>query len=356
VRIALLLYGLVGYNNATYRALSDLGNDLLMVYRDNTAHQPFDADGFADYAHTAKPWTASPPAASELLSMLADFEPDVILMISWAGPEYRKVMRSYRGRALRVLGIDSIWRNTPKQWLGRATHRLYIDPLYDYVHVPGERSEWWARRLGFGGHQIIRGSYSCDVPLFDRGARNSRDLATSRRFLFIGRLVPHKSPEVLAAAYRLYREQVEDPWELTIAGTGPLATVFAGIDGVDLRGFQQPHEVAALMHTASCFVFPSHIENYGLVVHEAAVAGLPMIVSDGVGAVPHLLQDSFNGWTVPAGDPAELAAAMVRVTRLRPEELAAMSEGSRALGSRMSPQISALHLHRVLQRGIAQRS
>ena len=69
-----------------------------------------------------------------------------------------------------------------------------------------------------------------------------------------------------------------------------------------------------------------------MVIHEAAVARLPVITTDGVGANAHLVQDGFNGWTVEAGNQAELTQAMVRMSTMSEERLGAMSEGSRALG------------------------
>ena len=104
------------------------------------------------------------------------------------------------------------------------------------------------------------------------------------------------------------------------------------------------------MRASSCLILPSHIEWYGVVVHEAAVAGLPLICADGVGAVPHLLQDGFNGWTVAAGDVEDLADAMVRMSTAGEERLKEMSDGSRALGSRLTPRIWARNLEEELAR------
>jgi glycosyltransferase involved in cell wall biosynthesis len=259
-------------------------------------------------------------------------------------------MRALRGRALRVIFTSNFWHGTWKQYVGLAVHRFYVDPLFDCAWVPGERSEAFARRLGFAGKDIIRGANSADVALFASGRRSSAELASRRRFLFTGRLIWHKAPTLLAEAYRDYRSRVSEPWDLDVVGDGPLKTDFDGIEGVCHRGFVQPEKLAMLMRESSCLILPSHIEWYGVVVHEAAVAGLPLICSDGVGAVPHLVQDGFNGWVVEAGSREELTQAMVRMSTMSEERLGAMSEGSRALGSRLSPEIWALNLHEELER------
>ena len=291
-----------------------------------------------------------PPDARTLVPLVDDFRPDAVIMWSWSGRGYRKVMAAQRGRALRVMFTSNFWHGTWRQYLGVATHRAYVDPLFDCAWVPGERSEWFARRIGFAPGAIIRGANSADVAVFDRGPREVAELSQRRRFVFTGRLIWHKAPTVLAAAYRKYRSATDAPWDLDVVGAGPLASDFDGIEGVTMHGFMQPEELSDVMHRSSCLIMPSHIEWYGVVVHEGAVAGLPLICSDGVGAVPHLLQDGFNGWTVAAGDVDALAGAMGRMSALDEQRLHAMSEGSRALGSRLSPEIWARNLHEEIER------
>jgi glycosyltransferase involved in cell wall biosynthesis len=349
VRIAFLLYGVTANQDACYRKLTELGNELLLVFPASMEDMHFDGgEKYGEYAQTMV-WTTQPDAAV-LVPLVEQFAPEAIIMSSWIGAGYRKVMAAQRGKALRILFTSNVWRATARQWLGRATHRLYIDPLYDGAYVAGDRSEWFARRLGFDAADIIRGSQSANVITFDRGRRDPAELASRRRFLFSGRLVEHKAVPVLAEAYSRYRSAAREPWDLSVAGTGPLASVLEGIDGVKLHGFLQPADLSDAMHESSCFVLPSLLDYYGLVVHESATAGLPLLCSDGVGAVPSLLQDGFNGWTVAAGSVASLAGAMERMSSVPPERLAAMSEGSRALASRLNPTIWARNLHEELAR------
>jgi glycosyltransferase involved in cell wall biosynthesis len=350
VRIAFLLFGVTTNQDACYRKLTELGDELLLVFPESMQDMHFDGGAeFGDYAQTLV-WQQLPDAAT-LTRLVDSFAPDAIVMSSWVGDGYRKAMAAQRGRALRILFTSNVWRATPKQWLGRAAHRFYIDPLYDCAYVAGDRSEWFARRLGFSAADIIRGSQSANVVTFDRGPRDPSELASRRRFLFSGRLVEHKAVPVLAEAYARYRRGTSrEPWDLSVAGTGPLASVLEGIDGVKLHGFLQPRELSDAMHESSCFLLPSILDYYGLVVHESATAGLPLLCSDGVGAVPSLLQDGFNGWTVEAGNVASLASAMERMANLPEERLAAMSEGSRALASRLNPTIWARNLHEEIER------
>lgn len=366
MRIAVLMTGLTAYQDKCFAELAALGNELLLVHPSSMKYAAFDKSTFTGSVQRHM-WdrtdntdngesTAGSPSPAELLPIIEDFKPDVIIMWSWDGKGYRAVMKRYKNRAVRVIFNSNFWHGRWKQYLGVLASPFYVKPLFDAVWVPGERSELFARRIGFQGKQVIRGANSADTELFERGPRDQAELASRKRFLFTGRLIWHKAPVLLAEAYAEYRTLVVDPWELVIAGDGPERDHFQDKEGIDWRGFVQPADLVDLMHQSSGFILPSHIEWYGVVVHEAAICGLPIICSDGVGAVPHLLQDGFNGWAVAADDKDELVAAMVRMSTMSDERLKAMSDGSRALASRITPKIWAQNLHEQLERRVLART
>ncbi len=93
---------------------------------------------------------------------------------------------------------------------------------------------------------------------------------------------------------------------------------------------------------------PSRIDPYGVIVHEGAVSGLPVLATAQTGAGPAFVQDGQNGWLVESGDAGALAAAMARISALPAERLGEMSKVSLALGSRTSSEGWARHLHEQL--------
>ncbi len=356
MRIAFLVNGMTGYLDGQYRQLHKLGHELLVVTPaspeasgEAMADTAFAGLGTEEYAQVIG-W-ASPPKPAALVAGVTAFAPDAVLMTSWNyTPAYRAVMRALPSEVVRILIMDNLWRAAPKQWLGRLTHRLYVDTVADAALVPSDRTEFYARRLGFGPADVIRGSLSSDVDLFGSLPRGPADFAARRSFLYVGRLVWHKGADVLAEAYRIYRDLVDDPWELSVAGMGPMDGLLRPLPGVTMHGFVQPAEVARLMRASSSFVLPSHIEPYGVAVHEAAAAGLPILCSDFAGAAPAFVQDGANGWIVPAGDARQWAQAMARMSALDAERLAAMSDVSRALSTRLSPAIWALNVQEEIER------
>ncbi len=192
---------------------------------------------------------------------------------------------------------------------------------------------------------MIRGAWSADTQLFGADPVDGQDLQRRRAFLSVARLVDHKGGDILAQAYARYRDLVDDPWELHVAGLGPLASAFDGLPQVTMHGFVQPRQAAELMHRASSFVLPSRVEPYGVVVHEAAAAALPLLCTDRAGAVPMFLQDGANGWTVPAGNVELWAEALARMSTASAARLSQMSRTSHALASRLTPQLWAEHVH-----------
>ena len=359
MRIAFLINGMTGYLDAQYRQLHQLGDELLVVTPGTAAASgeamadtAFDGMINDDYARMV-PW-ASPPDPRELVALVEDFKPDAVLMTSWNyTPAYRAVMKSVPPGVVRILIMDNLWRAAPKQWLGRMLHRFYVDPVADMAMVPSERTEFYARRLGFGPDDVIRGSLSADVDLFGSPPRTGTELAGRRAFLYAGRLVWHKGPDVLAEAYRRYRDLADDPWDLHVVGTGSYADQVRAVPGVTMHGFLQPREVASLMRASSCFLLTSHIEPYGVVIHEAAAAGLPLLCTDFAGAVGAMVQDGSNGWIVPAGGVTGWVAAMMRMSSLDPQRLGQMSDVSRAISARLSPATWARNLHERIERRLS---
>ena len=70
--------------------------------------------------------------------------------------------------------------------------------------------------------------------------------------------------------------------------------------------------IAETYVAADVFALLSDWEPWGVVVNEAAACGLPLVLSDQVGAAADLLVDGENGALVAAGDVAGAAAALRR--------------------------------------------
>ncbi|MBN2084316.1 MAG: glycosyltransferase family 4 protein [Anaerolineales bacterium] len=151
-------------------------------------------------------------------------------------------------------------------------------------------------------------------------ARREWEIGVKPVILFLGRLLAFKAPEILVDAFSIVRREI--PSFLLLAGDGPrrellhrqarrLGLTDLRIAGSEVRGDRQKDLLYSL---CSVFVLPSRkgriAEPWGLVLNEAASAGLPIVTTDGVGAAPDLIRDGETGRVVNQGDARALAEAI----------------------------------------------
>ena len=97
-----------------------------------------------------------------------------------------------------------------------------------------------------------------------------------------------------------------------------------------LLGDVEWERIVELYVAADVFALLSERETWAVVVNEAAACGLPLVLSDRVGAAHDLLRDGENGALVPAGD-VDAAARALRELAADPERRRAQGARSRAL-------------------------
>jgi glycosyltransferase involved in cell wall biosynthesis len=346
LRVAVLWPQLSGYVHTALRALADRGVDLLVFHEIGSSVTPFDVEAVTR-GLTAHAWSGSPDE-SELDEMLRGFEPDVLLVMSWENAVYRRIGRRWRGRALRVLCLDEQWWGTRPQRGVVAASRLMIQPTYDAAFVAGDRQADFARRLGFPTELIVPGLYTGDYGRFAEVDADRESELPPPAFLFVGRLVADNGVDTLAAGYHRYRAQAVDPWPLLVAGAGPDERLLDGLAGVETLGFVPPTELPEVFARAGCVVAPSRFAPWGVVVHEATAAGLPVVCTWVMGAALRLVLDGYNGVVTSPDDPPALADALARVSSATDEERRAMGEASGLLARQYTPQRWADRLLRRL--------
>lgn len=323
---------------ASWRALKRrTGAEFLIYAWPNQPDAPFDVTQFSDLGeiHNRNDFSVS-----EIEASVWEFGPDAILTSGWADRGYMKVCHEMRKTGVPVIaGADNQWIANPRQIAAVMTSRFHVHRWIDALWVPGERQATFARALGYSGERLWDGYYACDWDNFAAAdIENSAQEARSKApfFLFVGRYVDVKGIDTLAEAYRRYRDEVSDPWPLVCAGAGPLAKTLRDA-GADDRGFVQPQDLPKLMQSASAFVLPSRFEPWGVVVQEAAAGGVPLILSDRVGAGTHLLRPGFNGFTFPAGSVEHLAKRLLDMHSLTGEERSELVRNSYMLSRQYMP-------------------
>lgn len=178
--------------------------------------------------------------------------------------------------------------------------------------------------MGVPKQKIHFAPFCVDNDAFDSGARYGTLRADQRAavdiapdalvILFAAKLIPRKrAMDLLQAVTQLVSKHPRTV--LAIAGSGPEETNLreaAAASGKHVRfvGFKNQSEMPALLAAADVFVLPAANEPWGLAINEAMAAGLPVIVSDDVGAAPDLVAGMHSGVVYPVGDVVQLRDAL----------------------------------------------
>lgn len=277
---------------------------------------------------------------------LSEGDFDVVVAPGWSMPSTLAAIRLCRRRRIPYVIFSESNELAPRAGWWRATKRVALRPLVSGAAAwlsTGTLSARYLERHGAAPERIFRFANTPDVDAL----RESIDAARPRREatraalgvppgavmgLFVGRLIGAKDPLRLVESQALLERDGDAPWTVLV-GDGTEREAVAervkelGVEQLVLAGARRPEDLPATWAAADLFVLPSVHEPWGVVVNEAMAAGLPIVLSDRVGAAPDLLVDGENGRVFPAGDETALAAAIADVVR-DPDRRAAMGAAS----------------------------
>jgi glycosyltransferase involved in cell wall biosynthesis len=243
---------------------------------------------------------------------------EVLRRIPWLGPVLvRQIMRScHAGTAVSRRTAERLEAFfTPANWRSISA-RIKIIPMGVNVTELADRG-----------------------PTHKVSARKALGLDESPVLLFLGRLTEKKGlPVLLRAAAELWRNHHR--FNLVIAGDGELRTIIEKQvrqldldEQVRMPGYVTGEQKQAYLTAADVVVVPSivtaagDVEGLPVALLEGMAAGKICVASDASGA-DDVIADGKDGFIVPAGDPAALAAALTRVLAFDPSS--ALAIGARA--------------------------
>jgi glycosyltransferase involved in cell wall biosynthesis len=347
MKILYLYAEVMGYTVATIRELAERGNEVHVVHWDHKKLTPYKAP----LVPNVFMYNRSELSVEQIKMLAKNIIPNVTVISGWMDRGYMSVAKQLRKEGLPVvIGLDSHWHGTLNQWITLILGRLgYFSLFYSHAWVAGFYQFEYARRLGFPKSNIIYDLYSADLRLFNQAYKISVENKTTNyphRFLFVGRFEPVKGLDVLLQAWQQLSAN-KGNWELHLIGNGSLKVQLEATAGVVVKDFMQPEQFMQEVANTGCFLLPSRGEPWGVVVHEFAAAGLPLIVSDVVGAASIFLISGLNGFSFKDNDPVALANRMLQIITMTDQELHAMAVSSHKLSQRITPETSAGNLFSV---------
>jgi glycosyltransferase involved in cell wall biosynthesis len=223
---------------------------------------------------------------------------------------------------------------------GRAWHDRLSAPLHDASGIAAIGT--WAQRdyaARFTRPRSFSLPYCCNLdPFFELSRHQPKKEVV---FLFCGQMIRRKGVDLLLKAF----SRVEGARLLLIGREAELPALLSPLSArvrsrIEYLGFQAPEDLPRYFSMADVFVLPSRYDGWGVVINQAAGAGLPVICSDQVGAGYDLVEYGANGLKFSAGDEVGLTNAMQHFVD-HPELIAPWGDASRAKARTWTPRIAA---------------
>ena len=283
---------------------------------------------------------------SNVAASLAEANPQVVLLHGYASITSLKALAWARlnGRPVIMISDSTIDSSTQplRRLLKRVLARAVLSQFSAFLTL-GDRGEAYLERYGVPAGRMFRCPAMIDAGFWrtreDRAARR----AAKRQALGIG-----DGEVVLIAAGKLYAGKrlhdviaalkgIEAPVRLVVAGDGEQraeleAAARAADVPADFLGFVNIDALPDLYAAGDILVHAAEVEQYGMVLLEAAVVGLPIIASDRIGAVgpTSIARPGVNALVYPCGDVGALRTAVIELAG-DPRRLAQFASASLAI-------------------------
>lgn len=294
-------------------------------------------------------------------SQLSRQDPSTVLVPGYYNaPALTAALWAKVHRKLAVLMTESTADDHHRVWWKESLKSAAIRVLFDWAISGGKAHQRYLRRLKFDPRRIARFYDNVDNNFYREGVRACRMRSRSEDFglptnyfLYVGRLAEEKNIGLLLEAYLAYRRQ-GGTWSLVLVGDGPLKRNLLQVAeesgfsaDIYFEGLKSSKDLLPYYAFSRCFVLPSKIEPWGLVVNEAMASGLPVVVSKTCGCAEDLVQEGENGYRFDPRNASELSNRLSSVEALGLNELKSLGGRSLEIISHYSPEAWAGEVARI---------
>jgi glycosyltransferase involved in cell wall biosynthesis len=303
---------------------NNLEIEVHIIVTPNTFDAPFE---FSKLSERIKIYNRKDFDYPSLSNLLNNLNPNSIILCGWNDKLYLKIAKGYKNKIPLTIAMDNLWYGQFRQYLGLIYSRIFLVNLFNYIWVPGIPQKEYAKLLGFKKKQILLSSYCADLEKFKKfysSAIKTKEQNFPHRFLFVGRYVSQKGLDNLCEAFAALQNENPNDWELVCVGSGPLFETRVIMNKIIHKGFIQPEDFQSIISETGVFVLPSWEEHWGVVLHEYAAAGYPLICSDAVGAASTFINNNVNGFVFQAKNIVSLKEKLLKIVKTPDNELLKM--------------------------------
>ncbi|MDB5271980.1 MAG: glycosyl transferase, group 1 [Chitinophagaceae bacterium] len=338
----LILYAeVMPYNVATFHSLVDNNEDYFLhvvCYAKEKKLTKYQQPAHANITYYRK----SDFNEDKLRSLYDELNPVLLLVSGRMEADYLKIALLAKKRLTKVVGMsDNQYTGSLKQKVAIALSYFLYRRYFDYMLVPGLFQFEYAKKLKFRNEEIYSPLYVADTALFEKFHVNKNaGNYDPKDILFLGRLEKIKGIETLINVHKkLYTNRTISE-KLVIVGDGSLKDKLdLNYEGVIYHSFLPQHEIVLLLNTIKYFCLPSIEEAWGVVIHEAASAGLPIVTTNRCGASTAFVKQGDNGYLFEANDERALETILVNMHLKNREELKIMGQRSYELSKQIQPKM-----------------
>jgi glycosyltransferase involved in cell wall biosynthesis len=283
------------------------------------------------------------PVTPGIAAALGRARPDVVVVSGWSTFSSQAAIAWCRLKGVPYVLVVESHDEGPRSGWRRGVKSAVVPPVVRGASgalVTGALARRSLVARGAAPDRIHVFANTVDVDEFGRSADR---LAPHRRrlreelgaapddivVLSVGRLAPEKGMDDLVEAVAA----ASDPrLLLVVAGEGPERERLEALARergarLALTGDRPWERITELYAAADVFALLSSREPWGVVVNEAAACGLPLVLSDRVGAAHDLLRNGENGFLVQAHD---VPAAVEAIRRLGADSALRAAFGGRS--------------------------
>jgi glycosyltransferase involved in cell wall biosynthesis len=343
IKIVYLYTEVMGYLVPIFKKLIENYNaEITLIHWDKKKLTPFHLEkikGLASYG-------ISSLKNHELDKLVSNIDPQLIVISGWQEKRYLPIASKMKKKGKCVISIfDDKWSGNLRQLFGSIFLSKFIKSKY-FTHalVAGAYQFEYAKKFGFSNNEIKFHALSCDVDLFVKGGKNikkNKSLNYPKRFLYAGRFEYIKGIDILVNAYDRYLNYYGGDWALTCIGNGSLNDIFKRHLEIEIKSFCDQETLLNYANKSGAVIVPSRNDQWGVVVQEFSLAGLPLILSESVGAIPSFLIDNYNGLIFKNDSADDLAKKMYQISKKKTSELIQMGERSHQIGKTINPEYTA---------------
>lgn len=345
MKILYLYTEVMGYTMSTVKELVNKNYEVHIINWDKNQQVPMklkEIEGVTFYPRSKYNY-------KEIINLGKKIRPCMVVVSGWQDVGYLPAALYFNSKNIPVIaGFDDQWKGTLRQNIA-TIFSFIIRKFFSHAWVSGLYQFEYAKKFGFKNSKIIYDLYSADINLYNQfyEQKSKHINGYPKRFLFVGRFENVKAMDILLDAWKLI-ELNRNGWELHFIGNGSLKSKLTQENGIIVSDFMQPSELAKEIPKTGCFILPSRHEPWGVVVHEFASAGIPLICSEATGAASTFLINNFNGFIFKNNNSSDLAKKMLKIISCTDKELFKMSENSFEIGKRITPLSSATNLLSIL--------